>query len=186
MGDYGFKINEPFFIVSRLPMKRVAEAIGASNVVIKKYAKGRIAQQWIFDQVTKTVKSVQWKSHSLELQGNNLACRPTTSRWMQMFRYQDSHILNDKMRNKAMDVQGAYDAENRNILMWNRHNGLNQQWDIVYVKDMPEEPKKGELNKDFNFKVDTDFHVVTKMASGRYLDFLGRNLVIKTPNGRRS
>jgi len=85
-----------------------------------------------------------------------------------------------------MDVQGNYDAENRNVLMWNKHNGLNQQWDIVYVKDMPDEPKKGELNKDFNFKVDTDFHVVSKMSSGRYLDFLGRNLVIKTPNGRKS
>jgi len=67
MGDYGFKINEPFFIVSRLPMKRVAEAIGASNVVLKKYVKNRLAQQWIFDQTSKTVKSVQWKSHSLEL-----------------------------------------------------------------------------------------------------------------------
>jgi len=44
MGEYGFKINEPFFIVSRMPMKRVAEAIGASNVVTKKYVKGRIAQ----------------------------------------------------------------------------------------------------------------------------------------------
>jgi len=67
MGEYGFKISEPFFIVSRMPMKRVAEAIGASNVVTKRYVKGRIAQQWFFDQTTKTVKSVQWKSHSLEL-----------------------------------------------------------------------------------------------------------------------
>jgi len=43
MGDFGFKINEPFFMVSRMPMKRVAEAIGASNVVTKKYVKGRLA-----------------------------------------------------------------------------------------------------------------------------------------------
>jgi len=70
--------------------------------------------------------------------------------------------------------------------MWNKHNGLNQQWDIVYVKDMPDEPKKGEMNKDFNLKVDTPFHIVSKLKSGRYLDFLGRNLVIKTPNGRTS
>jgi len=57
MGDYGFKINEPFFIVSRLPMKRVAEAIGASNVVLKRLYKNRLAQQFFFDEVSKTVKS---------------------------------------------------------------------------------------------------------------------------------
>jgi len=44
MGEFGFRINEPFFIVSRLPMKRVAEAIGASNVVIKRLVKSRLAQ----------------------------------------------------------------------------------------------------------------------------------------------
>jgi hypothetical protein len=85
-----------------------------------------------------------------------------------------------------MDVQGAHDSENRNILMWNKHNGLNQQWDIIYVKDMPAEPKKGEMNTDFNFKVDTNFHIVSKMASGRYLDILGNNIVIKTANGRNT
>jgi len=85
-----------------------------------------------------------------------------------------------------MDVQGNHDSENRNVLMWNRHNGLNQQWDIIYVKDMPAEPKKGEWNKDFNFMVDTTFHVVSKMAQGRYLDILGRNLVIKTRNSRKT
>jgi len=85
-----------------------------------------------------------------------------------------------------MDIQGNYDAENRNVLMWNKHNGLNQQWDIVYVKDMPDEPKKGEMNKDFNLKVDTSFHIISKMKGGRYLDILGRNLVIKVPNARKS
>jgi len=49
MGDYGFRINEPFYIVSRLPMSRVAEAIGASNVVIKTLVRTRLAQQFFFD-----------------------------------------------------------------------------------------------------------------------------------------
>jgi hypothetical protein len=101
-----------------------------------------------------------------------------------MFRYQGAQIVNEK--GKAMDVQGGHDSENRNILMWNKHKGLNQQWDIIYVKDMPAEPKKGEMNTDFNFKVDTTFHIVSKMASGRYLDILGNNIVIKTSNGRNT
>ena len=39
----GFRINVPFFIVSRLPMKRVAECVGANNMVLRRYAKGRNA-----------------------------------------------------------------------------------------------------------------------------------------------
>jgi len=41
--DFGFKINQPFYLVSKLPMQRVIEAIGANNVVIKTYAKNRLA-----------------------------------------------------------------------------------------------------------------------------------------------
>lgn len=55
--DFGFKVNKPFYFVSKLPMQRVAEAIGANTVTIKTYAKGRLAQQFYFDPVSKTVKS---------------------------------------------------------------------------------------------------------------------------------
>lgn len=85
-----------------------------------------------------------------------------------------------------MDVSGAKDAENQNIHMWKKHNGDNQKWDILYVKDMKAEPKKCEMNTDFGFKVDCPFHVVSKLPSGRYLDIIGRNIVIKTPNGRKT
>jgi hypothetical protein len=33
--DFGFHVNRPFYIRSRLPMKRVAEMVGASNIVLK-------------------------------------------------------------------------------------------------------------------------------------------------------
>jgi hypothetical protein len=42
-----------------------------------------------------------------------------------------------------MDVHGNKDQENRNIIVWNKHRGLNQQWDIIYADDMEDEPKKG-------------------------------------------
>lgn len=83
-----------------------------------------------------------------------------------------------------MDVSGGSDTENRNVIMYNKHNGLNQQWDIIYVDEMKPEPKKGELNTDFNFIVERDFHIQTRMSSGRYLDRVGNNVVLKTPNGR--
>jgi len=82
-----------------------------------------------------------------------------------------------------MDVSGGNDRENQNIILWNKHNGLNQQWDIVYVDEMKPEPKKGELNTDFNLYVERPFYISTAMASGRFLDVVGNNMVIKTRNG---
>lgn len=82
-----------------------------------------------------------------------------------------------------MDVSGGADQEGRNIIVWNKHGRVNQQWDIVYADEMKDEPKKGELNKDFGFYVERPFHIVSQMAANRYLDVLGNNMVIKTPNG---
>ena len=86
-----------------------------------------------------------------------------------------------------MDVSGNRDAENQNIHMWKKHGGLNQQWDVIYVDEYPDEPKKGELNKDFGLYVDRTFHIVSEMNSHRYLDLINnRNMVIKTKNGRNT
>jgi hypothetical protein len=55
--EFGFHINRPFYIVSQLPMNRVAEAVGASDVRLKRWVKGRSAQQFFFDGVSKTLRS---------------------------------------------------------------------------------------------------------------------------------
>jgi hypothetical protein len=55
--EFGFYINRPFHMVSRLPLKRVIESIGANNMVIKRYTKGRLAQQFWFDEKSKTIRS---------------------------------------------------------------------------------------------------------------------------------
>jgi hypothetical protein len=62
-----------------------------------------------------------------------------------MFRMKGRFLTNEK--GKVMDVQGARDAENQNIIMWKRHGGLNQQWDIIYADQWKRDPKKGELNR---------------------------------------
>jgi hypothetical protein len=66
----GFRINVPFFLVSRLPMKRVAECVGANNLVLKRYVKGRQGQKFFFNEKDKTIRSNQWKNYALEIQGN--------------------------------------------------------------------------------------------------------------------
>jgi hypothetical protein len=102
-----------------------------------------------------------------------------------MFRFQNGYIVND--HNKVLDVSGHLDAENRNIKVSPRGSNISQQWDIVYADEYPDEPKKGELNKDFGLYVERPFYVVTAMASHRYLDLINnRNMVIKTPNGRNT
>ena len=76
-----------------------------------------------------------------------------------MFRYQGAFVVNE--RGKVMDVSGGKDYENQNIQVWNKHGKINQQWDIVYVDEYPEEPKKGELNSDFGLYVDRSFYIVS-------------------------
>jgi hypothetical protein len=83
--EFGFHINRPFIIRSRMPMKRVAECVGANNVMQKTLRTNVKGQQWYFDQVSKTIKNNQWKSHSLDIQSNggstNMRCTTTNSRW---------------------------------------------------------------------------------------------------------
>jgi hypothetical protein len=98
-----------------------------------------------------------------------------------LFRYNGNNIVNEK--GKVLDVHGGVDAENRQVIMWNKHNGLNQQWDIVYVDTFKGWTKKGELNKSFGFFVERPFYIVSELPSHRYIDLIGSNTVIKTPNG---
>jgi hypothetical protein len=71
-------------------------------------------------------------------------------------------------------------------MIYNKHGKINQQWDIIYVDEYPEEPKKGELNTDFGIYVERDFYIVSQMSANRYIDLVGNNMVIKTPNSRKS
>ena len=86
-----------------------------------------------------------------------------------------------------MDVQGNVDAENRNIITYKKHGGLNQQWDVVYADQWKGEPVKGELNEEFGLYVERPFYVISALGSGRYLDLINnRNMVIKVRNARNT
>jgi hypothetical protein len=65
--NFGFHINRPFYIRSRLPFHRVAECHGANNVWLKRWRRNVRQQQWYFDEVSKTIKNNYWKSHSLDI-----------------------------------------------------------------------------------------------------------------------
>ena len=70
----------------------------------------------------------------------------------------------------------------------NTKNGkISQRWKIVYVDDYEGEPTKGQMNTKFGLYVERDFHIVSAMASNKYLDLDNSNryTVVKTPNGRK-
>jgi ribosomal protein L19E len=63
--EFGFHINRPFYLKSRLPMGRVAECIGASRFQIKTYRANQAVQQFYFHEVSKTIRSNHWKNYCL-------------------------------------------------------------------------------------------------------------------------
>jgi hypothetical protein len=122
---------------------------------------------------------------------NNLAMLTTNSRWFQMYSYNSANgwLVNNK--GKIAEVQGPIndsDQNGRNILVTDKKNDDdNKQWDVIYVKDMKPDLKTGDMNHDFGLKVNVDFHIISQMRRGRYIDIINSyDMVTKTPNGRRS
>jgi hypothetical protein len=101
-----------------------------------------------------------------------------------MFKMQDQFFINEQ--GKVMEIDGNMDIQNRNIVMKNRHGRINQQWDLIYADQYPDEPTKGQLNKEFGLYVERDFFIISAMASRRYVEVIdNRNIVIKIPNGMK-
>jgi hypothetical protein len=102
-----------------------------------------------------------------------------------MFRMKGAYLTNE--RGKVMEVQGKADNENQYLYASKRDNGIHQQWDIIYADQWKRDPRKGELNKRFGLYVERDFHIISRMGTGRYLDLLpNRYFYLKTRNGRKT
>lgn len=166
-------------------MQRVVECVGASNLVLKTLSRNNKGQQFFLDAFSQTIKSQQWKDRSMTIQSNgastNLYMTTTNARWFQLFRLEDDFLTND--HGKVMTITNDLDSENNNIGIWAKNNKIGQTWDIVYADEMPPPLKKGELNKDWGFKINTPFHVISNLPDGRYIDVVANKLVIKRRNG---
>jgi hypothetical protein len=64
--------------------------------------------------------------------------------------------------------------------MFKRHNALNQQWDIIYVDSLQPELKDGDWWPQFGMYIGKEFSITTALNSGRYVDLIGDQLVIKS------
>jgi len=102
-----------------------------------------------------------------------------------MWRLDNGFFVNE--HGKVLDVQGGSDTENRYVLAWNKHGKINQQWDIIYADEWPQEPKKGEFSPEFGLYVERPFYIISQLPANRYLDLINnRNMVIKTQNSRKT
>lgn len=103
-----------------------------------------------------------------------------------MFRYSNGNIVNEK--GKVLEVHDGQDLENRNVIVWNKHNGISQQWDIVYVDEQKPEPTKGQNSPKWGFIVERPFYIVSELKSNRHFTQLSSQqyAMIKTPNGNKS
>lgn len=91
--------------------------------------------------------------------------------------------INNERKNQVFDVAGANDNDNAAVNMYPKHGKANQQWEIMYTDNMKKVPGKGEFSDEFGLYVLRPFHIVSQLASKRYLDVLQDQAVIKTPNG---
>jgi hypothetical protein len=106
------------------------------------------------------------------------------SRWFQMWKWDNGYLVND--RGKVLAIVNKQDSNGSNMGVQNKNGEEHQQWELIYADELPPEPKKGELNKTWGIYVQRPFHIVSSLDSGKYIDLIGNNAVIKTPNGRTS
>jgi len=85
-----------------------------------------------------------------------------------------------------MDIAGHRDRQHNNIGFYRKHGGLNQQFELIYVDEMPAPPKEGDMVAAFGMRVGMPFHIKSGLPQGRYLDLVGRSMVIKTPADTRT
>jgi hypothetical protein len=110
-------------------MQRVLTVVGGRNIVIKSHNRSDNNQIFFLDPATKTIKSVGKNTHSIDIQNSgrssNLQIWTTNARWFQLFKYDNGAIVNVK-DGRAMDVSGNRDREGQNVVMFKRHNSINQ------------------------------------------------------------
>jgi hypothetical protein len=172
-----------------MPMQRVLTVSGGRNLVIKSHNRQDNNQIFFLDPGTKTIKSALNNTKSIDIQNgggsNNLQIWNTNARWFQLFKYDNGAIVNIN-DGRAFDVAGNHDRDGQNVIMFKRHDALNQQWGIIYLDALEAPLKDGEWWADWGMYVGKEFSIVSKMPSQRYLDVRENNVVINKRSGRSS
>jgi hypothetical protein len=110
--DFGFKVNKDFYIVSRMARGRYIDLV--SYDLKLKISNGRKSQRWYFDKKTKTIRSRQTTSYSIQVQssgnGKKMVITSTSSRWWQLFKF-DGSTLRNMYDDRVIAVEDNKDVE---------------------------------------------------------------------------
>jgi hypothetical protein len=161
----GFYVSRPFYLESKATGHRFVSLM-SNNVVIDRKT-GEKNQQFQFDQASLTIKSLAMSNKSLKISSNgggtNLEVDSTSRVWYQIFKYQGERLVNCQ-NGKAIEI--TRDADGQNVFIQHTpRNTDNQKFTIRYVDSTTVERKylKGELNKEYGFKVGMAFSIYTRM-----------------------
>jgi len=67
-----------------------------------------------------------------------------------------------------LDIHGGKDKEGNTVITWNRHNGANQKWKILYLDEKDEEPTTG-LDEDSGLYRNRPFYLISRLPKHRAL-----------------
>lgn len=129
------KEERAFRIVSKLRGKRLLTRSG-DKLVIRDRNNGDSNQIWLLDRNTKTIEPKAERSVAIDIgqrgHNRNLEIDPSQAKlWSQQFRVQGDYLVNE--RGLVFDIAGGRDRNNQNVLVWKKHRGMNQKWEIEYV-----------------------------------------------------
>jgi len=110
----------------------------------------------------------------------NLRLDKTNARWFQQFKFKDGKVIGE--RGHVVEVEGGKPRNGANIIAWKSTSKTQQLWEVIYADYIPI-PKSGELNQEYMLIVDKPFFLVSQLQTGRYLDLIGTNMVLKRRNG---
>jgi hypothetical protein len=147
-----------------------AEHIGANQFRLRIHWNNPYdAKQWfIFDSRTNTIRANAKRSHCIANQLNTkfrinvaTAVRPYRGINQDKIRWYSTSKKNIQNNGKkCLDVHGGSNTDNRHVIFYNCHNGLNQAWWIDQkTKTWPRQPLKDGVR----------FQLKSRMAGGRAL-----------------
>jgi len=94
--------------------------------------------------------------------------------------YKGTYFMNH--RGKALTVTSDVNMNHLQMQPKTKaqYNGVHQKWTLKYVDELPPPPKKGDWVPEYGLHHLRDFHFISSLPSGRYLDLIGSQTVIKT------
>lgn len=192
--EYGFFQSHHFYIETDQKRNFVLDVSGKGKNVVLNRRSYSDSQKFFFDHWTKSIRSVTNKEYALSIEEEgakvkdngglrNLILDINEGHWSQNFKYDGKATKHLICKEGAIQAEG--DTHGSNIMVWGAiKQSKNQKWTIRYLpgRENVIDPLV-MLEKTYGMRLNKEFHIATRMASGRYIDILNGKFVLRTANG---